>query len=332
MKTKHILFWSNYNPETDLDLETWRNRPLQLSPFHTLTLESHVIAKNDTVLYTYQNIDLSIVHEGITLLDANLLYKSEEAFSALQRGHSIALIADTVRILSACFNRGIVLDMDAVILRPFPKVDTFYSSMPAKMTGGFAPKWGDAHPPIMIHNNSWDGKALSCFPLKISENTRVNFMYLAYQIKVALSEPVKKTSKAWNFILWTVKDIIKTDPNGLVLPPNFNCPVPAWLRSGKCYSLEYPNRFDGKTELFGHTMPRSEYILGRSYIVQHFFESAFSDSSSVDSMFWRKLHPESLLGMEAEYLLGSNWRIILIDLQESLAISEVTEPEQDLFS
>lgn len=68
-----------------------------------------------------------------------------------------------------------------------------------------------------------------------------------------------------------------------------------------------------KYVLFGHTLPSIEEILKTSYIVQHFFESSWSDSSSVANKFWNSLHENTLLGQEAKFILGNDWRKKLTD-------------------
>ena len=302
MEDKYILFWSTYNND-DVNIEIWRNKKIQLSKFHILTLLSHIKLKNKTYLYTYQNIKKSKIPKSIILKDANEILPDFVAFNALKNGHSIAHISDAVRLKVASTINGIVIDMDAVILKKFPKVDSFFSSMPAKATGGFAPKWGKSHPPLTVYDNSWDGKALSAFPLKVNNITAKSIESLAHKIMINL----KTKPKGWNYILWTIKKIIKLDKNAKVFKPINCCPVPSWLYSGKCYSLESPTRLNGKTELFGYKLPSIENIFNDSYIIQHFFESAFSKSKTVNDDFWEKLPNKCLLEMEAKHILGDNW-------------------------
>ena len=307
---KYILFWSTYNPNDDYSIKIWKNKPLKISPFHKLTLQSHIKAKNEVYLYTYQ-FKNSQVPKGIILKDANDIFPIEKAYTGLQLGHSIAIISDAVRLKVASQVNGIIIDMDAVIIKPFPKTDVFFSSMPAKMTGGFAPKWGKAHPPLTIYDNSWNGKALSCFPLKVGESIKEYIDKLSNRIMYNLSQNPKKGSKGWNYILWTVKEIIKVDNKARVYKPIYNCPIPSWLMKGKCYTLESPTRLDGKTELFGYTLPKAENIFKESYIVQHFFESAFSKSSMVSDNFWNEIKNNCFLSQEAEFILGKDWKNIL---------------------
>lgn len=305
---KYILFWSTFNPSEDYSLKIWENKELKFSPFHKLTLQSHIKHNNEVYLYTYQYKNAK-VPKGIIVKDANDVFPIEVMYTALHRGHSIAIVSDAVRLKVASEVNGIVLDMDAVVLKPFPKTyGNFFSSMPAKMTGGFAPKWGKAHPPLTIHDNSWDGKALSCFPLKVGPSIKNDIYKLSNHIFFVLKQEPKKGSKAWNFILWSVKKLINKDKSATVYQPIYNCPVPSWLMKGKCYTLEYPTRLDGKTQLFGYTLPKAETILEKSYIVQHFFESAFSKSSMSEDNFWHTINENCFLAKEAEHILGNNWK------------------------
>jgi hypothetical protein len=303
---KYILFWSTTKEgET---IEEFTSRGMELSEFHSLALASHVKLGNDTTIYTYQNLEKSKVPKGIKLKDASEFYSVEEAFYALSIGHSIAHVSDIVRISASIKYSGVVLDMDVVMLRKMEEVETFYSSMPAKRTGGVAPQWGKAHPPITIHDGSWDGKALAAFPLKIGEPTKDSFQKLVDKIKDSLSKTPKKSSKAWNYVIWTVKDIIKEDTQGKVFKPFYNVPVASWMGAGKCYSIEKKSRLDGETKVFGHLMPSKKSILEGSNMVSHFFESAFSKSSGVASTFWDDLEDGCLLADEAEFVMGYHWR------------------------
>ena len=161
-----ILFWSKFDKDTDVSCEKWLAKEITISPFHLLSLYSHIKHKHNVYLFTYQKIK-SKIPNGITIKDANDIYRSDYAFSALSKGHSIAHISDLVRLRVATAITGIVIDMDAVVINTLPDLDGFFSTMPAKATGGFAPHWGKSHPPFTIHDNSWDGKALSAFPLKV---------------------------------------------------------------------------------------------------------------------------------------------------------------------
>lgn len=204
-----------------------------------------------------------------------------------------------------------------------PEDEIWFASMPAKLTGGLAPKWGDAHPPLHINNNSWDGKALASFPIKINKTIKDEINLLIKKIIQTLTEDPKKSSSAWNYILWGVKRLMNINKNSKVYRPIYFCPLPAWLRKGSCYSLEYPSRLDGKTELFGHTLPSVNNIFEKSFMIQHFFESSAhsqggygvisNESESNELLFWKNLHKNSLLGLEAYFIIGKDWRNILID-------------------
>jgi hypothetical protein len=313
---KVVLFWSTFSREVDTVYEAWRNKPLELSAFHYLPLLSHVKFRQDVDLYTYQNVDASVVPKGITVKDASVYFPAEYAFNALARGHSIAHISDAIRLQAISDTKGVLLDCDAVMLKPFDAdIDKgWFASLPAKVTGGFAPKWGNAHPPLTIHDNGqeiWDGRALSGFPMKASADSRRSVRALANKIMGKLAGPIGKGSKAWNYVLWDIKEIIKSDPLSVVYKPINFCPVPSWRVSGKCYSLEYPTRLNGNTELFGYKLPSIGDIFSKSTTVQHFFESAFQKAPKVEDSFWANVKSGSLVQLEAEYILGGDWRYIL---------------------
>lgn len=306
---KHNMFWSTFHKGETFD--DFLSRDVDLSVFHALTIIAHAKLRNDVTIYTYQKFYNSKMPLGIVFKDANEIYPAKKAFDALGRGHSIAHISDVVRMEASIKTNGIILDMDAIALRKFDDVESFYSTMPAKRTGGVAPQWGKAHPPITIHDGSWDGKALCAFPLKISSVTAPMFQDLVDKIKSSLELPPKKSSKAWNYVLWTVKDIIKQDVNGKVYKPIDNCPVPSWMGRGKCYSIESPSRLDGETTLFGHSVPSINEIMNNSKVVQHFFESAFNDSSKSQDDFWNVIPDGCLLACEANEIVGYDWREFL---------------------
>jgi len=308
---KCILFWSLYNKEIDLDGDMWVNRIASLSPLHYLSLISHLKNGNEVHLYSYQQI--KNLPTGIILKDADEILPKEFAYNALLSGHSIAHISDIIRLTVASENQGVVIDMDAVVLRPFPKQEGFFASMPAKQTGGFAPKWGNSHPPLIINDNSWDGKALSAFPMGVDKKMAPYIRNLVYSIFTTLSRPPEGNSKAWNYVLWTIKKLPSLDKKYIVYKPLYFCPLPAWLSAGKCYSLESPTRLDGKTELFGHTLPSIEQILDNSYVVQHFFESAFQKAKLTEDDFWLTVKDGSLLAREAEFIMGDDWRKLLYE-------------------
>lgn len=310
MENRYILFWSTYD-KNDLSLDIWKNKKIKVSPFHMLSLLSHIKLKNETYLYTYQKINEAKIPKGIILKDANEIYPAFAAFNALQNNHSIAHVSDAVRLKVASKINGIVLDMDAVLLRPLPLDEGWFATMPAKMTGGFAPKWGKAHPPIYVADKSWDGKALFNFPLKVSNEISKNIESLSHKIMHTLLEPPKQGSKSWNFVIWDVKKIIKYDQNAKVYQPIYFHPLPAWLGKNKCYSLESPTRLNGKTELFGYILPDIKEMFKKSYVIHHFFESTFNKSETVNDNFWANIPNDSLLAQEAKFILGDNWKQIL---------------------
>jgi hypothetical protein len=106
---------------------------------------------------------------------------------------------------------------------------------------------------------------------------------------------------------------MKKDKTYKTFPPISFCPVPAWLSAGKCYSIESPTRLNGTTELFGYPLPKIETILSESYVVQHFMESAFSNSKKLNKNFWREIQGDCLVAKEARHILGSEWRVILLN-------------------
>jgi hypothetical protein len=294
------LFWSKFDNETSYN--EWVNKEIELTPLHKLSLASH---RRGTVdLYSYQNIkDLP---KYVNLIDAHEILSKKAAIMALRRGHSIAHISDYVRMRAACLDGGgIVMDMDTIRLRPLPE-DGFLASIPAKMSGGFAPKWGDAHPPLTVIDKSWDGKALSNFPVGINAEMIPHIQMITYKILEALSKPPGKDSKAWNFVMWSLKEIPKEVPV-LVYPPLAFGPLPAWLGPGKCYSIESPTRLDGETELFGYRLPSIEDIMGKSYAVQNFFESAFQSAGDKLDL-WNTISDDCLLAIIAGDILGEDWR------------------------
>lgn len=301
------MFWSKYDGETSL--EEWRNQEIELTALHSLSLKSHERLNNEVTLFTYQKIK-NKVPSNIKITDANEVYDASKVLEYLMRGHSIVKIADLVRMREASLNTGVILDLDAVMLRKFPDKG-FLCSMPAKMTGAFAPQWGDAHPPLTINDGSWDGKALSNLPISVDERMR-HLMFNIYKIvEDALGKKPGKSSKAWNYPMWELKKIPQIDKSYHVYPPIYTSPISGWLSKGNCYSLEHPTRLDGKTELFGYRMPSIDEILNTSFCVLHFFESVFKGASDTGQGFWDTVHEQSLLGREAEFILGKDWRQIL---------------------
>ena len=309
-KTKHILFWSEYNSNMTYDI--FINKEITLSPFHKLALKSHEKLNTDVVLFTYQKIKTKLP-KNIKVMDAGSIFPIKVAYNVLKEGHSIAHISDCVRLKYASKVNGVVLDMDAVLLKNLPSDFGWFASMPAKRTGGFAPKWGKAHPPIYVADKSWDGKALFNFPLKVSNEISKNIESLSHKIMHTLLEPPKKGSKSWNFVIWNVKKIIKYDQNAKVYQPIYFHPLPAWLGKNKCYSLESPTRLNGKTELFGYILPNIKKIFNKSYIIHHFFESTFNKSETVNDNFWANIPNDCLVAEEAKHILGNNWRTILLN-------------------
>ena len=309
MKKNNIfLFWSTYKESESID--EWRNRKMELSDLHFLSLFSNDISGDNIFLYTYQNIkksNLNAIYKNIKVVDADIVFPCQKAFKSLTMGHSIAHISDLIRLTEASTKEGVVLDMDGVRINPFPDKSGWMASVPAKLTGGFAPKWGDAHPPITINDNSWNGKALSNFPCKINKRTSSFGFKLISEIKSSLCSMPKNDSKAWNYVMWALKEIPLIYEDIHVYPPISFGPLPAWLGPGKCYSLEYPHRFNGKEELFGYKLPHIDEILEKSYIVQHFFESAFK-KSGINTNLWENINDGCLLAIEAETILERNWR------------------------
>ena len=310
-KILYILFWSSYDNTLDRSYDKWVNRKIDISPFHLLTLASHIKYKNNTVLYSYQKFNKNQIPKGIKIKNANDIFPSKQAFISLSNGHSIAHISDAVRLKVASETQGVVIDMDAIILRELPKDSGWFASMPSKLTGGFAPKWGKAHPPLYIDDNSWDGKSLAAFPIKVSKNISREIASLSHKIMRTLMEEPKTDSKSWNYVIWTIKKIMSIDKSSKVYQSIYFCPLPAWLPKGKCYSLEAPTRLNGETQLFGNTLPKIADIFEKSFVVQHFFESAFNKSSCVDIYFWENLKDGCLLAKEAEHIFGKDWRGLL---------------------
>ena len=79
---------------------------------------------------SYQSFDDSVpIPTEIIIEDANQYFPAEDAYSALKREHSIAHISDLVRLRSAIEHEAVVMDIDNIVLRPFPEIDTFTSTM-----------------------------------------------------------------------------------------------------------------------------------------------------------------------------------------------------------
>lgn len=297
---KIIMYWSNIPEKSGYNtVEEWKNAELQFSPHHDLVFKSHERLGNEVEIWTHQTVS-DFNYKGITIRDAGEIMSHEIAFNGLSWGHSIAFIADAVRVKRASQVLGIVLDMDSVCLKPFPNYDSWFSTMPAKITSSMAPKWGTKKPPMTVHDGSWDGKALTAFPIKIGSTTQKEMLNLADSIIEKFQVEPKGGTDEWNSILWTVKKIANNDTTAKVFEPIYMSPLPAWLPVGKCYSIESPTRLDGKTEIFGYPLPSIDDIMNKSYIVAHFFESAFQDADQIDADKWNSISDDSLLAKEMD--------------------------------
>ena len=305
---KHILFWTEYNE--GMSFEDFKNHQIDLSPFHKLSLLAHEKLNNDVILFTYQKFNDKIP-SNIKIETPDNIIPIKAVYEILRRGHSIAHISDAIRLKYASQVNGIVLDMDAILLRKLPTEFGWFASMPAKRSGGVAPQWGDSHPPLTVHDKSWNGKELAAFPIKVNNDMKKDIENLSHKIMHTLIQPPKTNSKAWNYVIWTLKDIMKKNKDYKVFPPIAFCPVPAWLGAGKCYSIQSPTKFNGENKLFGYPLPHFRHILEESYIVQHFFESAFVKSNKVGDNFWNELPNDCLVAYEAKQILGENYKTIL---------------------
>ena len=298
------MFWGKYSEETDTSLEQWQNRQVELTELGKLTMQSHARIGNKVILYSYQKIATRLP-ENVEIKNAEGFYPAKIAYEDLKRGQRICYLADLIRLLHVGKYTGVIIDLDTVVLRKFPEIG-FIGSMPAKMTGGFAPQWGKAHPPLKVIDDSWDGKALIDFPVSVDKEMKPYMQKIATIITQKLWGDVIKGFDGWNAICRELEKIpVK------VLPPFYTCPIPAWKNRGGCYSLESPTRFDGTTHLYGHRMPSVEEILEGSLAVQHFFESAFKGEYRTEKGFWNTIKDDCLLAREAQYILGENWRTIL---------------------
>ena len=299
---KIIMYWSNIPAKSGYTtVDEWRNAELQFSPHHDLVFKSHERLGNDVEIWTHQKVS-EFNYSGITIRDAGEIMSHDTCFDGLSWGHSIAFIADTVRVKRASEVLGIVLDMDSVCLRTFPEHDSWFSTMPAKITSSMAPKWGPKKPPMTVHDGSWDGKALTAFPIKIGSTTQKEMSALADSIHEKFKTKPKGGSDEWNSILWTVKKIANNDTTAKVFKPIYMSPLPAWLPVGKCYSLESPTRLDGVTEIFGYPLPSIEDIMSKSFIVAHFFESAFQNADQIEADKWGSIPDGSLLAKEMDLI------------------------------
>lgn len=316
---KIILFWSTFN-DSNIEVNEWVNSTAKLSPFHFLSLKSHEKFGNEVELYTYQKIDNKNIPQNIVIKNADNIFPAKYAHNALMRGHSIAHISDGVRLkVASRINGGIPLDMDAVVLNPFPKAENvgWFATSPAKVLGGVAYKWGKAHPPLTVHDNSWDGKAVNMFPIIVNNKIKAEVEKLANNIFATLASDPVKNSKGWNYVMRALGEMIKVDRDLITCQPIVFCPIPGWLPSGTCYSLEAPTRLDGNTKAYGYLLPSINEILKNSITVQHCFESVyrFTNKPDLPKGFWLTVKEGSLVSKEAEFVLGTNWKIILNNLE-----------------
>jgi hypothetical protein len=189
-KQKHILFWSEYDNSMTYDM--FLNKKITLSEFHKLSIKAHEKLNNDVILFTYQEITNKLP-QNIKVLNADSIFPTNIAYRVLKEGHSIAHISDCVRLKYASKVNGVVLDMDAVLLKKLPSDFGWFASMPAKRTGGFAPKWGNSHPPLTVHDGSWNGEELAAFPIKVTSTMSRHIESLSHKIMHALLEPPEKT-------------------------------------------------------------------------------------------------------------------------------------------
>lgn len=300
--SKIILYWSNIPEKSGYEtVDEWKESELKFSPLHDLVFKSHEKLGNDVELWTHQKVS-DFPYKGICVKDASSIISHEDVFNGLSWGHSIAFVADAVRVKRASEVLGIVLDMDSVCLRKFPEYDSWFSTMPAKKTSSMAPKWGPKKPPMTVHDGSWDGKALTAFPIKIGKTTHKEMSDLADGIVSRFRVKPRGGTDEWNSILWTVKAIANKDTTAKVFEPLYMSPLPAWLGVGKCYSLESPSRLDGETIIFGHRLPSIDEIMEKSYIVAHFFESAFQNADHIDDTSWLNIPDGCLLAREMDTL------------------------------
>lgn len=295
-----ILFWSKPYI-VGQSFEDWINQTSDLLPLHTLALDSHQRVGNTVKLYSYHNIEN--IPDHVDLCDASDYFGSELAYDAMQKGHSIAHISDLVRLKAATDCDGVVIDMDAVMINPFPNYDCFTSSLPAKKSGGMVVKFGKTQPRFNV--SDWDGEALSIFPIKVHTSIKSDIENLINDILIFLSKPA---TKKWNFIMYACRDIANKHDHMKVMKPIHCGPVPAWASKGKCYSLESPTQLDGKTSKFGHILPSIDQIMKESYCVQHFFDSAFKGNLQDRSNFWEQVQEGSLLYEEAKLIYGEDWK------------------------
>jgi hypothetical protein len=232
------------------------------------------------------------------------------AFSALKRGHFIAHISDLVRLKGAIMNDGVVLDLDAVMINPFPDYDCFTSSLPTKKTGGMQIKFGKTQPRFIV--DDWDGEALSIFPIKVHSSIKSDILELIEKIESSLNASPKTGTKGWNYIMYTIRDIANKHKHMKIMKPIHCGAVPAWMSKGNCYSLESPTRLDGSTELYGYRLPSIDEILSDAYCIQHFFDSTAKVDITEREHFWSNIKSGCLIDAEAMLIYGSEWREQLV--------------------
>lgn len=300
-KMKYITFWSRYSKDIDTSIELWLDREIELSELGKLSLLSHARLGNEVILYSYQKI-VSKLPDNVELRNADAFYPAFLAYDALQRGQKICYVSDLIRLLHVGNYTGVLIDLDAVVLRKFPGTG-FIGSMPTKVTGGFALKWGKSRPPLKIKDNSWDGKALITLLVSVDDTMKEYMLKIATIVLEKLGGETMKGFEGWNAIR---RELEKIPVN--ILHPFYTCPVPPWRGKNMCYSLESPTRLDGRTTLFGHVMPSIDSILDKSLAIQHFFESSFRGEYRTGKGFWDTVKEGSLLAREAEYILGKDWK------------------------
>jgi len=324
---KVILFWSKYDPAIDTEIGGWQSREISYNPSATLTLQTHLRFGHDVTLYTYQAMPQGISAE-VNLRDASEIYPATDAWDALTRGHEIAHISDLVRLRAAAHANGLVADMDSLIVNELPDLDGFFCTIPAKASGGVARKWGKSNPPFLVHDGSWDGKALSNFPTKVGESMKQPILDLADEVQRRLAIVPKKNKydgngtgsvlmgTDWNFVMHALKDISAELPDTKVLPPIKAGPLPGWLPPRKCFSIESPTRLTGEHSSFGYRVPSIQEILDNSFLVQHYFESAAQKVVQTErhASFWYDIPADSLIGVIAQQTVGDKWRTLLPSL------------------
>lgn len=70
-------------------------------------------------------------------------------------------------------------------------------------------------------------------------------------------------------------------------------------------------------------MPSITDLFIKSFVIQHFFDSAAhkqggygvtsNNEENNETTFWKNLHRNSLLGLEAYFVIGKDWRNKLIE-------------------